>query len=55
MQARPPFIPRLVFRPSEVMDYAKFGLRNDVEAGVAPANAVWIPHSRAAASRIPHL
>lgn len=27
MQARHPFIPRFVFRPHEVMDYAKFGLR----------------------------
>jgi O-antigen/teichoic acid export membrane protein len=27
MQIRHPFVPRLVFRPREVLDYAKFGLR----------------------------
>lgn len=27
MQARHPFIPKLVFKPREVLDYAKFGLR----------------------------
>ncbi|MFN0247499.1 MAG: oligosaccharide flippase family protein [Kofleriaceae bacterium] len=27
VQARHPFIPKLVFKPREVMDYAKFGLR----------------------------
>ncbi len=27
MQARHPFIPKLVFKPREVIDYAKFGLR----------------------------
>jgi O-antigen/teichoic acid export membrane protein len=27
IQARHPFVPQLVFRPREVMDYAKFGLR----------------------------